>query len=126
MSSYTLLSEICDEKGRRLNYIIGWVFWVIGMAIIPFIGMQPLFITLPKFNSTQKIQRRLSLNHLVINIWLLLAKWLVDWYSFGLFTTLINVVLIFMHPFLPESPRWLITENKYAEAASLINKIRTI
>ena len=57
---------------------------------------------------------------------MLLAKWLVDWYSFGLFTTLINVVLIFMHPFLPESPRWLITENKYAEAASLINKIRTI
>ena len=55
---------------------------------------------------------------------LLLAKWLVGWYSFGLFTTLINVVIVFMHPFLPESPRWLITEKKYAEAASLINKIR--
>ena len=88
---YTLLSEICDEEGRRLNYIIGWVFWVVGMATIPFI-----------------------------------AKWLVDWYSFGLFTTLINVVLIFMHPALPESPRWLITERKYSEAASLINKIRKI
>lgn len=35
---YTLLSEICDEEGRRLNYIIGWVFWVVGMATIPFIG----------------------------------------------------------------------------------------
>ena len=31
-----------------------------------------------------------------------------------------------MHPLIPESPRWLITERKYAEAASLINKIRKI
>jgi len=88
---YTLLSEICDEHGRRMAYINGWVFWVVGMAAIPFV-----------------------------------AKWLVGWYSFGLFTTLINVVIVFMHPFLPESPRWLITEKKYAEAASLINKIRII
>ena len=51
---------------------------------------------------------------------------MVGWYSFGLFTTLINVTIVFMHPFLPESPRWLITEKKYAEAASLINKIRKI
>ena len=40
---YTLLSEICDEQGRRLAYINGWVFWVVGMATIPFIGMQMLF-----------------------------------------------------------------------------------
>jgi len=40
---YTLLSEICDEKGRRLAYINGWVFWVVGMAIIPFIGIQLSF-----------------------------------------------------------------------------------
>ena len=51
---------------------------------------------------------------------------MVGWYSFGLFTTLINVLIVFMHPFLPESPRWLITEKKYTEAASLINKIRKI
>ena len=41
--SYTLLSEICDEKGRRLAYINGWVFWVAGMAVIPFIGKQRSF-----------------------------------------------------------------------------------
>ena len=40
---YTLLSEICDEQGRRLAYINGWVFWVVGMATIPFIGLQMLF-----------------------------------------------------------------------------------
>ena len=36
--SYTLFSEICDEKGRKLNYISGWVFWVVGMVLVPFMG----------------------------------------------------------------------------------------
>ena len=43
LARYTLLSEICDEQGRRLAYINGWVFWVVGMATIPFIGLQMLF-----------------------------------------------------------------------------------
>ena len=42
LARYTLLSEICDEQGRRLAYINGWVFWVVGMATIPFIGLQML------------------------------------------------------------------------------------
>ena len=49
---------------------------------------------------------------------------MVGWYSFGLFTTLINLLIVLMHPLIPESPRWLITEKKYADAARLINKIR--
>ena len=46
------------------------------------------------------------------------------WYPFGLFSILINVVFVFMHPFLPESPRWLLTVKKYKEAADLINYMR--
>jgi len=86
---YCLLSEICDEKGRRHNYIAGWVFWVAGTATIPFV-----------------------------------AEWMGHWYPFGLFSILINVVFVIMHPFLPESPRWLLTVNKYKEAADLINHMR--
>ena len=46
------------------------------------------------------------------------------WYPFGLFSILINVVFVIMHPFLPESPRWLLTVKKYKEAADLINHMR--
>ena len=88
-SRYCLLSEICDEKGRRHNYIAGWVFWVVGTATIPFI-----------------------------------AELMDHWYSFGLFSILINIVFIIMHPFIPESPRWLLTVKKYKEAADLINYMR--
>ena len=53
---YTLLSEICDEQGRRLAYINGWVFWVVGMATIPFIGLQMLFCNFYLYLYTSNIK----------------------------------------------------------------------
>jgi len=88
---YTLLSEICDEKGRKYNYIAGWVFWVVGMVLLPF-----------------------------------MAQVIGHWYPFSLVVVLLNVVFIFCHPYLPESPRWLITQKRFSEAADLINDIRKI
>jgi len=35
---YTLLAEICDEKGRNHNYLVGWVFWVLGMVLTPLLA----------------------------------------------------------------------------------------
>ena len=36
---YTLLTEICDERGRKYNYIVGRVVWVAALVLLPFIGI---------------------------------------------------------------------------------------
>ena len=57
-------------------------------------------------------------------IYIFTAQAIGHWYPFSLVVVLINVVFIFCHPYLPESPRWLISERKFIEAADLINDIR--
>ena len=52
------------------------------------------------------------------------AKSLGDWYYFGMVSVSMNIVFVFLHPFLPESPRWLISQKRFSEAAELINGIR--
>ena len=53
------------------------------------------------------------------------AKWMGDWYSLALFSICVNIVFVFLHPFLVESPRWLLTKGRVREAAEIINNIRT-
>ena len=36
---YTLVAEYCDETGRRYAFISGWVWWVFGGCMLPFIGI---------------------------------------------------------------------------------------
>ena len=36
----------------------------------------------------------------------------------------LNCLFIFIHPFIPESPRWLVSGRKFGEAGKLINEIR--
>lgn len=86
---YTLFTEICDEKGRKYNYIVGRVVWVLGLVLMPFI-----------------------------------AKWCGDWYVFGTLSVSLNCLFIFIHPYIPESPRWLVSGRKFEEAGNLINDIR--
>ena len=85
------MAEICDERGRKYAFISGWVWWVIGLAVLPF-----------------------------------LAKFLGDWYTLGMATTLINVILLFFYPLLPESPRWLLGQGKFKEASKIIEYMRKI
>ena len=58
------------------------------------------------------------------NVYLHPAQVIGHWYPFGLVVVLINVVFIFCHPHIPESPRWLISKKRFVEAAELINDIR--
>ena len=37
--SYTLFTEICDERGRKYNYIVGRVVWVAGLVAVPWLGL---------------------------------------------------------------------------------------
>lgn len=90
-AGYTICAEICDEKGRKYAFISGWVWWVIGLAVLPF-----------------------------------LAKYLGDWYTLGMATTLINIILLFFYPLLPESPRWLLGQGKFKEAAKIIETMRKV
>ena len=34
----TLVAEYCDSRGRFLNYISDWVFWVAGTSSLPIIA----------------------------------------------------------------------------------------
>jgi len=91
MSWYTIVAEICDEKGRKFAFISGWCWWVVGLAVLPF-----------------------------------MAKYLGDWYSLGMATTLVNIILILFYPLLPESPRWLLGQGKFKEAARIIERMRKV
>jgi len=90
-AGYTICAEICDERGRKYAFISGWVWWVIGLAVLPF-----------------------------------LAKYLGDWYTLGMVTTLINIILLLFFPVLPESPRWQLGQGLFKEAAKTIEKMRKI
>jgi len=90
-AGYTIIAELCDDRARKYAFISGWVWWVIGLAILPF-----------------------------------LAKWTANWYLLGLATTLCNLILVAIYPFLPESPRWLLAQGRHAEAAAIITNMRRI
>ena len=47
--SYTLFTEICDERGRKYNYIVGRVVWVAGLVALPFVGLWKIFILWKNF-----------------------------------------------------------------------------
>ena len=55
-----------------------------------------------------------------------LAKYLGDWYTLGMVTTLINIILLLFFPVLPESPRWQLGQGLFKEAAKTIEKMRKI
>ena len=107
--SYTLFTEICDERGRKYNYIVGRVVWVAGLVALPFVGLWNIFILWKKN---------------FFDEYTFSAKSLGDWYYFGMVSVSMNIVFVFLHPFLPESPRWLISQKRFSEAAELINRIR--
>ena len=56
----------------------------------------------------------------------LAAKWMGDWYPLALFSVCVNILFVFLHPLLVESPRWLLTKGRVTEAAEIINNIRKI
>jgi len=89
--SALLLTEICDAKGRTQKYTMGWVSWVAGMTLLPYI-----------------------------------AKWIGSWYPFAMLSTCVNIIFLLFHPFLTESPRWLISEKRFGEAATIVNNIRKV
>jgi len=37
-AGYTLVTEYCNESGRKYAYISGWVWWVFGMMVVPFLA----------------------------------------------------------------------------------------
>jgi len=90
-AGYTIVAEICDEKARKSAFISGWIWWVAGLSLLPFI-----------------------------------AKYVGDWYSLGLSCTLINLIFTACYPFIPESPRWLVGQKRYQEAADIIKMMRRI
>ena len=47
-----------------------------------------------------------------------------DWYPLAMFSICVNIIFVFFHPFLVESPRWLLTKGRVSEAAEIINNIR--
>ena len=49
-----------------------------------------------------------------------------DWYPLALFSVCVNILFVFLHPLLVESPRWLLTKGRVTEAAEIINNIRKI
>ena len=58
--SYTLFTEICDERGRKYNYIVGRVVWVAGLVALPFVGLCEKFISGEKTLANVIFQQKAS------------------------------------------------------------------
>ncbi|GFV66430.1 organic cation transporter 1 [Trichonephila clavipes] len=52
-----------------------------------------------------------------------LAYYSKTWVTLGLLTSSVTVVFLFYYTFLPESPRWLLSVERYEEAADILCKI---
>ena len=50
----------------------------------------------------------------------LVAYHLPDWRTLATFTSLLGLPLVFLHFYLPESPRWLLTQNRQEEAVKVM------
>ena len=96
------------EKNHQM-VIAGGDSLKFGAVLLPFMGM---------ISSSAKPLQLIQNNDLYT------AQVIGHWYPFSLVVVLLNVVFIFCHPYLPESPRWLITQKRFSEAADLINDIR--
>ncbi|XP_015914844.2 organic cation transporter 1-like [Parasteatoda tepidariorum] len=53
----------------------------------------------------------------------LIAYFSRHWITFGLVTSLVSVPLLLYWKFLPESPRWLVSQERYNEAAVILSGI---
>ncbi|KAG8183926.1 hypothetical protein JTE90_029030 [Oedothorax gibbosus] len=53
----------------------------------------------------------------------LLAYYSRTWITLGLCTSAVTLIFLFYYTFLPESPRWLVSQERYKEAADIMYKI---
>ncbi|GIY29074.1 organic cation transporter 1 [Caerostris darwini] len=53
----------------------------------------------------------------------LLAYFSRSWVTLGLVTSSVTIIFLFYYTFLPESPRWLASQERYEEAAAILYQI---
>ncbi|GIX80788.1 organic cation transporter 1, partial [Caerostris extrusa] len=53
----------------------------------------------------------------------LLAYFSRSWVTLGLATSSVTIIFLFYYTFLPESPRWLVSQERYEEAAAILYQI---
>ncbi|CAD6232051.1 GSCOCG00001720001-RA-CDS [Cotesia congregata] len=63
-----------------------------------------------------------------VGTWVVLsiAYFMLDWRQFQLALTIFTIPMIILVWFIPESPRWLISQKRYDEAQKIIEKYRKI
>ncbi|GIY42631.1 solute carrier family 22 member 3, partial [Caerostris darwini] len=53
----------------------------------------------------------------------LLAYFSRSWVTLGLATSSVTIIFLLYYTFLPESPRWLVSQERYEEAAAILYQI---
>ncbi|CAD6232049.1 GSCOCG00001719001-RA-CDS [Cotesia congregata] len=138
-----------DKYGRKKALIIGLILQIIAVpasAVLPWywafvfckliigISVGASYSSAYTLLSEVAVDKRRKLLGTFFDIQYPIATWIVlsisyflyDWRNLQLALTLFTIPMIIFVWFIPESPRWLISQNRYDEAQKIIEKYRKV
>ncbi|GIY00441.1 organic cation transporter 1 [Caerostris darwini] len=141
-----IYGSLSDKYGRKITFFITIIITAITAissvlmhdftafviiktmngSLMPSVFQQPLIISL----EIVAPELRTRMNGIVNISWTvglcvlpLLAYFSRSWVTLGLVASSVTIIFLFYYAFLPESPRWLVSQERYEEAAAILYQI---